>query len=56
MTEQTQNQPPVGQPEPELTIILKLSEVNNVIAGLEQLGRPLIEKIVAQAQAQLQKK
>lgn len=54
MTE-NQNTQQVPQ-DPEVSINLKLSEVNNVLAGLEQLGRPLIEKIIAQAQAQLQQK
>ena len=46
-TQQEQVQPPV------LTLQLTVPEVNQVIAGLENLIKPLIQKIVEQAQQQL---
>lgn len=40
---------------PEVNLTLSVPEVNQVIAGLENLTKPLIQKIVEQAQAQLNK-
>lgn len=55
MNQQTQSQ----QQEPEVTIRLKVSQVNLVIAGLEELphkySRPVIDSVSQQAQQQLQK-
>ena len=51
-------QPQAQQQEPEVTIKLKVSQINLVIAGLEELphkySRPVIDNVSQQAQAQLQ--
>ena len=52
---ENQEQPQVQQPIPEVTLVLSVPEVNQVIAGLENLTKPLIQKIVEQAQQQLNK-
>lgn len=51
MSEQTQEQ--IQQPTPVVTLELSVPEVNQVIAGLENFTKPLIQKIVDQAKAQL---
>lgn len=48
---ETQEQ--VQQPIPQVTLTLSVPEVNQVIAGLENLTKPLVQKIVEQAQQQL---
>lgn len=57
MNYQPQMQP--QQQEPEVTIRLKVSQVNLVIAGLEELphkySRTIIDSVSQQAQQQLQK-
>lgn len=53
MTEQTQ------QPEPELTFTLKVSQINVVLASLDELphkfSRVIIDTIQQQANEQIQK-
>lgn len=46
-------QPQVQQPVPNVTLTLSVPEVNQVIASLENFTKPLIQKIVEQAQQQL---
>lgn len=41
------------QQNPILTLELSVNEVNQVIAGLENFTKPLIQKIVDQAKSQL---
>lgn len=57
MNQQPQMQP--QQQEPEVNIHLKVSQINLVIAGLEELphkySRPVIDNISQQAQSQLQR-
>lgn len=53
MTEET----PQVEPNPELTITLRVNEINTILAGLQELpfkaADPLIKTIIAQAQNQL---
>jgi hypothetical protein len=53
MTEET---PQVG-PNPEVTITLRVNEINIILAGLQELpfkvAEPLIKNIIAQAQNNL---
>ena len=51
--QQAEQQQAEQQPQPILTLQLSVPEVNQVIAGLENLTKPLVQKIVQQAQAQL---
>ena len=53
MSEQETQQP--TQENPVLSLQLHVSEVNQIIAGLENFTKPLIQKIVDQAQQQLNK-
>lgn len=58
MTEQvTQEQqaPQEQVPPPMLNLTLSVPEVNQILAGLENYTKPLIQKIVEQAQQQLNK-
>ena len=58
MTEETQVQP--TQNDPDVTVTVKLSKLNLIIAGLDELphkiSRVLIDDLAQQAQAQLQQK
>ena len=66
MTDQVQDvenvkdvaQPQTQQPEPEVNLVLKVSDVNLVLGALDELPhkvtRKLIDKVLAQANAQLQ--
>ena len=63
MTDQVQDvenvkEVPPQQPEPEVNITLKVSEVNLVLGALDELphklSRKLIDNVLAQAQSQLQ--
>lgn len=53
MAEETQPQ----QPEPEVSITLKVSEVNTILGALDDMphkfSRNVIDKVLQQAQAQL---
>ena len=51
--QQPEQQQAEQQSAPILTLQLSVPEVNQVIAGLENLTKPLVQKIVQQAQAQL---
>lgn len=48
---ENQEQPKLSSPQ--VTLTLTVPEVNQVIAGLENFTKPLIQKIVDQAQQQL---
>lgn len=54
MSEENQ-QPQEQVPPPNVTLTLSVPEVNQIIAGLETFTKPLIQKIVEQAQQQLNK-
>jgi hypothetical protein len=66
MTDQVQDvenakdvaQPQTQQPEPEVKLVLKVSDVNLVLGALDELPhkitRKLIDSVLAQANAQLQ--
>lgn len=66
MTDQVQDvenvkdvaQPQTQQPEPEVNLVLKVSDVNLVLGALDELPhkvtRKLIDNVLAQANAQLQ--
>lgn len=41
------------QQQPILTLQLSVNEINQVIAGLENFTKPLVQKIVDQAKQQL---
>lgn len=54
MTEETAN---TENNDPVLSIVMRVSEINTVLAGLQELPfkvvDPLLKSIIAQAQAQL---
>lgn len=66
MTDQVQDvenvkdvaQPQTPQPEPEVNLVLKVSDVNLVLGALDELPhkitRKLIDNVLAQANSQLQ--
>jgi len=59
MTEETQTQQSATpEPEKEVTLTLTVSEVNTILGALDEIAhkfsRKVIDKVIQQAQAQLQ--